>query len=232
MASLRLFSKPLSFTWLAAVPFLLVLGGCATDRSNLKIGQAETVQAVAPLTGKSVLVRNVRDARVFEEKPGNPSTPSMGFGDLASADAERLKKRAIGRKRNTFGQALGDVMLDEGQTVEGMVSKSIKDAFAESGYAIIDNPSLAKPETLIVDARIDRFWAWVKPGFWALTFSGDISTDLAVTTQTGERKLNTVVSSHAEQSRQTGVESNWIEIYDEALAIYRASLKSHISEIR
>jgi hypothetical protein len=32
-----------------------------------------------------------------------------------------VKARAIGRKRNTYGKALGDMVLEGGQTVEGVV---------------------------------------------------------------------------------------------------------------
>ena len=112
-----------------------------------------------------------------------------------------------------------------------MVSNAIKTAFNESGYAVVSNNE-AQPETLFVDARIDKFWAWMKPGFWALTLTADVASDLNVTNRTGEKKLAGTVSSHVEHSRQTGMESNWIELYQEALANYTASLKAKISEIR
>lgn len=230
MFSFSAFRRSLALA--AALPLALSLTGCATSRSELQISAPATTPAVSVQSGKTVYIRSVKDARVFEESPSNPSTPSLGFDSLKSPDASTIKQRAIARKRNGFGQAMGDILLDEGQTVEGMVGNAIKSAFGEAGYAVINNSADAKPDTLIVDARIDKFWAWMKPGFWALTLSADIATDVSVGSQAGDKKLGGTVSSHAEHSRQTAMEGNWIELYQEALATYSANLKALLSEIR
>jgi len=79
---------------------MLLLSGCATTRSELRVAApppaATAVADHAPL----IRIRSIVDARVFEQDPDHPSTPSLGFGGAEAATAE-LKSRAI--DSNTSG---------------------------------------------------------------------------------------------------------------------------------
>lgn len=203
-------SIKISFLVLSAI-----LAGCATSRSEIKLAApaASTVQAA---TGQVVVIRSVKDERVFEQEPGNPSTPSLGFEGANKASAE-LKLRAIARKRNGFGKALGDVMLEGNQTVESVVRDNLAASFEQAGYRV-KSSGADYPSALIVDVRIKRFWAWMKPGFWSLTLSADIVTDLVLSGNV----TPTTISVHAEDGRQLVTDSAWMEIIDAALTDYRA----------
>ena len=70
---------------------------------------------------------------------------------------------------------------------------------------------------MIVDVHIKQFWAWVQPGFWALTLNSHITTDLEISGTASP----TVVSVSEKDSRQLVTDSAWIEIVDKTLKDYR-----------
>lgn len=195
----------------------VALAGCATSRSEIRLSTPTTTQpAAAQATGKVAVIRSVKDERAFEQAPSEPSTPSLGFEGAAQAAAD-TKLRAIGRKRNTFGQALGDVLLQGGQTVEAVVRENLAAALRQSGYQLVEPPS-AQEAALVVDVHIKKFWAWVNPGFWSITANTNIETDLDVAGKAGA--VN--VSVHYQDSRQFVTDGTWIEVVDKALEAYRA----------
>jgi uncharacterized lipoprotein YajG len=209
-------------------PFLLAgllgatvfLTGCATSRSEIKLGGPDTGQASYTVTKtKTILVRSVTDERVFEESPQDPSMPSLGGEGVSNAPAD-IKARAIGRKRNGYGKALGDVLLENGQTVTGIVRENLTSALKRAGYRVTSNAADAGTSPTIIDVRIKKFWAWLQPGFWALTLHTNITTDLEVSGASSP----SVVTVHTKDSRQLATDSAWIEIVDKALTDYRTQV--------
>jgi uncharacterized lipoprotein YajG len=205
----------------------LVLGGCATSRSELRLesptaAQTATQNANAP----TAVIRTVKDERTFEQAPSEPSTPSLGFEGVLQATAE-AKLRAIGRKRNTFGKALGDVFLQDGQTVESVIRENLASALREAGYNV-RNESTGEPSSLVIDVHIRKFWAWVQPGFWAITVNTDIATDVNLSTTSNA----TPVTVHVEDARQFVTESAWIETVQKALHAYRGEASRKLSSIK
>jgi len=198
-----------------------VLMGCATSRSEIKLATPGAMAAPgagvvpAPATKGLAVIRTVTDGRSFEQAPDDPSTPSLGFEGAQQATAE-TKLRAIGRKRNTFGKALGDVLLQGGQTVEGVVRDTLVDAFRQSGYQVVE-AATAPPSALVVDVHVKDFWAWLNPGFWAITVNARIATDLAVAGQAGAHR----VEVHHKEPRQFVTEGAWIEAVQTALQAWR-----------
>ncbi|MGZ5096927.1 MAG: hypothetical protein ACXWG9_02510 [Usitatibacter sp.] len=199
--------------------------GCATSRSEVKLSSPGAAMSGSG-TGKVVVIRSVKDERVFEQAPHEPSTPSIGLEGTSQATAE-TKARAIGRKRNTYGQALGDVMLEPGQTVEKVVRENLAAALNQAGFQVKSAESAgANPITL--DVRIKKFWAWLNPGFWAVTVSADVATDITASSGGG---TNTV-SVHAEDKRQVVTDGAWIELIDKALQDYRAQAAAKLSNLK
>jgi hypothetical protein len=209
-----------NFGALGALLVAALLAGCATSRSEVKLASpgAESA-AAAPTTGRVVVIRNVTDERIFQDKPSEPSTPSLG-GDGASKSAPEVKARAIGRKRNTYGMALGDVLLEPGRTVEGTVRENLAAAFRQAGFQVRDS---ATAGALVVDARIRRFWSWITPGFFAVTLQTVIETDLAAP---GHSANVNVVATNSSMAPTDGV---WIESVDKALQQYREQAASKVS---
>lgn len=208
--------KTISMTALIVV--CAAITGCATSRSEIRLSAPAAATSDAA-SDKSVLIRSVVDERTFEQKPRNPSTPSLGFGGADKAAAE-VKARAIGRKRNTYGKALGDVLLEDGQTVEGIVRDNLTSALRDAGYAVVDGAP-SNTSTLIVDVHIKQFWAWFQPGFWAIKLNADIATELAF-----EGAPSRTITVHVEDKRQMAPERAWMEIVTQALDAYRAEIKA------
>jgi hypothetical protein len=159
---------------------------------------------------------------MFEQAPREPSTPSLGFEGALQAPTE-AKARAIGRKRNTFGQALGDVFLQDGQTVEGLVRSNLAAALLEAGFNV-RHEQVGEPASLVIDVHIKKFWAWIQPGFWAITVNADISTDLDISSAT----IPTSVTIHVENAHQLVTESAWIETIEKALQAYRREVSQKL----
>ena len=212
---------------LLAVSAVILLTGCATSRSVLSVNQSDT-EIVTQQTGKQVFINSVSDQRVFQENPKTQDIPSLGFGGAESATVA-IKKRAIGRKRNGFGKALGDILLEENQTVETVMRNTLKQSFAGIGYSVVDDEDSIDRNTLMVDAEIEKFWAYMTPGFWAITLTADISTKLTLTNNGVNGTTMKEISVKSEGKYQMGTESNWIEIIDKALGEYRNKAKRVLS---
>jgi hypothetical protein len=192
---------------------VVVLGsGCATGRDALRL-EVPAATAVATSSGKSALIRSVQDKRQFEEKPSKPSTPSLGETDTPAA-----RKQAVARKRNSYGKALGDVVLEEGQTVETVVRNALAVALRDAGYRVLGPQEQPRPDTLALDVSIDRFWAWMNPGFTALSFRSEIVTRIQV--NDGGRQYVKSIDAAGELSAQVGTLSKWREVLSRALTNY------------
>lgn len=209
---------------IAGFAVVLILGGCATSRSELDIAMPAIVEA-QPSSSKTVFIAAPSDERVFHENPGSPNVPSLDPGKVQN---EEITQRAVGRKRNTYGKALGDIVLKEGATVSGLTLASIAKAYGERGYRVLENAEDATPDTLFVQPTIKQFWSWLQPGFWAITISTEIGTDLAVKSATQDETIN--VSVKAEDHFQTGADGNWIQVMNKALQMYVEELKAKIAE--
>lgn len=208
------------FSKLVALCCCMVLAGCATSRSEVALHSPTVVAPAATANAEErvVVIGTVTDERTFEQAPSDPSTPSLGFGGADKATAD-IKARAIGRKRNSYGKAMGDVLLQSGHTVEGEIKENLTAAFTQAGYQVKD-PSDAGPAALTVDVHIKQFWSWFTPGVFTITLSSNIATDLAFK----GAQAPMAVSTHVEDSYGGATETNWIEITDKGLDAYRAEV--------
>lgn len=202
---------------------LLLLGGCATSRSELDITPPTTTNATPTIAGKEVLVTVVSDKRIFQANPPSADIPSLDPGrDQNTA----IKARAVGRKRNTFGKALGDILLKEGQTVESLTAASIRQAFVEKGYKVLDSKEQATGNTVFVEATIDKFWSWFSPGFWAITLNTEIASGVSI--KSAEKDTTAAVSVKASEHFQVAAEGNWTKVINNALRAFVDELKTKL----
>jgi hypothetical protein len=213
-----------SASWLA-VCVCASLAGCATTRSEIKLQGPTMSPPAATAVGDDhvVVIKSVTDERVFEQAPSDPSTPSLGFGGSDSATAQ-VKSQAIGRKRNSFGKALGDVLLQQGQTVTGVVRENLTAALLQSGYRVVPQVN-AGADAVVLDVHVKQFWSWFQPGFWAITLHSDIATDLQVEGKDTPIKIQV----HAEDKRQAATEKAWMEIMQQGLERYRAEVSKSVA---
>jgi hypothetical protein len=122
---------------------------------------------------------------------------------------------------------MGDVLLEPGKTVEGVVRENLVAALRKAGYDVRD-PGNVGSAPIFIDARIRRFWAWLTPGFWAVTLRANIETDLTISG--GNPAVN--VSVAAEQASMIPGDGAWIDVIDKALQLYRDQAASKISGLK
>ncbi len=213
------------FLTLAFATSTLFLTGCATKRGEVALQVPVSKVETAPSNGKQVYINSVVDKRIFEVKPPEPSTPSL---DPSEAQNDTMKARAVGRTRNGYGMALGDILLAENQSVHSVIKTSLKEALVDKGYHVIDSKIEITPQTYIVDVKILKFWSWMNMGFWALTISCEIETDVEFKQEGSPKTYNLHVK--AADSFQTGMESNYIEVMQKALKEYSLEAKKEIKE--
>ena len=212
-----------SLITLAFATSALLFTGCATKRGEVAL-QVPTVKAeTAPSNGQQIYINSVVDKRVFEVKPPEPNIPSL---DPSEAQSDTIKARAVGRKRNGYGMALGDILLNEGQSVNSVVKNALTEAFVGKGYQVIENKEQITPQTYIADVKIIKFWSWMNMGFWALTLSCEIETNVDIKQEGNPQTYSLHVK--AADSFQTGMESNYIEVMQKALQQYIAEAKTEI----
>ena len=71
--------------------------------------------------------------------------------------------------------------------------------------------------SLLVDVHIRKFWAWLQPGFWAITVHGDIATDVEIA---GGAEPVAIVASVAD-GRQLVTDGAWLETIEKTLQAWR-----------
>lgn len=211
---------------LPVMALIASLGGCATNRSVIIPANPAATMPARPVTkARTVYIRAVTDERVFEEAPKDPSTPSLGFGGAAQAPAD-VKAHAIGRKRNTFGQALGDILLEKSVTVTDVILENLTAALNVAGYKVTTSSAEAGPQPLVVDVHVKQFWEWVQPGFFALTLHADITTDLEIS----DLHEPIALSVRATHSFQIANDDSWIEMLEQGLQEYRGLVVSRSAD--
>jgi len=201
------------------VASIAILAGCATSRSEIRLSTpAAAPAAAANPSGPVAVIRTVNDDRKFGETPNDPSVPSLGFEGAAQAPAD-VKSRAIGRKRNAYGKALGDVLLESGQTVESVIRENLAASLQQAGYQVKAQKD-APDAPLMIDVSIGKFWAWLQPGFWAIKLHTQIATDLRFNGANDATPL----ALKREESLQIVTDGAWMEGIGKALEAYRAAV--------
>lgn len=119
------------------------------------------------------------------------------------------------------------MLLKEGETVQSLTNQSIQQAFTEKGYTVLSSKDQVTKDTYIVDANIQKFWAWMNPGFWQITLSSEISTDLAIKAPKGATSQQ--ISVKAADGYQVATEANWTEIIQKSIQLYINDLKSKLN---
>ncbi|MEX2451676.1 MAG: hypothetical protein WD407_12535 [Rhodospirillales bacterium] len=183
---------------------VLALGAsaCAVDRSVIALQQAEEFKN--PTDGTAVKITEVKDARIFLAAPPTPDIPSLSDREDNSA---AIKSRAIARKRNGYGMAIGDVILPEGQTVAGVVEKAIAEGFKGAGYRVHKPGDSGYDVAASISARIDQFWAWVNIGFASGTLNNKSTVNVRAPLPGLEQGAD--VNVHVKESLMAVFESDW-----------------------
>lgn len=209
-------------TLILAVFIPLLLNACASNRGVISLN-IPAPQSEAKYNNETIFIKSVTDNRIFEEKPTSPNIPSLGFGGAEKASVT-LKKRAVARKRNAYGKALGDIILQEGETVESIIKGSLARSFTELGYKVINEKSQITKDTIIIEASINKFWSWMNIGFWTLGLTSEIDVKIMLEKHNEVRKISAVY----EERFMTARGSNWIKIMNKNLDNFNDEVKKSI----
>jgi hypothetical protein len=176
---------------------------------------------------KTLYINSVTDNRIFQKNPRSPNIPSLGFTAKEEEAIKSIQKRAIARKRNSFGKALGDILLEENQTVELVVRKLLIKSFTELGYDIIDNQEDLKDNTIVIDTSIEKFWSWMNMGF-KISLTTEIETKITITKPLNDTKDIYVKYS---DSYFAASGSNWLEVMKKCMQKYTERVKEDFRTI-
>ncbi|MCX5701018.1 MAG: hypothetical protein NTZ63_05710 [Candidatus Omnitrophica bacterium] len=202
---------------------IFMLTGCASNRGYLTVDLPQ--HSIANDNGKQVFIRSVVDNRIFENRPRTPDVPSLGFKGSDQASKE-IKSRAIARKRNGYGRALGDILLDENQSVEFIATEMIKNSLYSLGYTVTNNKDEAKRDAIIMDVSIDKFWSWINVGVWTLRIDAQIKTTMNITFP-GDKKTVTI-EALVNNPCQMGNTANWRKAIRMVIEAYISEAKDKL----
>lgn len=194
-----------------ALAALVMVTGCATSRSVVSVGSQSSYNSANPTEGVAVRIETV-DARTFEMKPPTPDIPSLKDGAITNT---ATTSRAIGRKRNGYGKALGDILLPEGQTVAMVAGDAITDGFRQSGYRVLKAGDAGYEQAITVSAKVKQYWAWVDIGFWALTLHS--RAEVVLTSSLKGLESGLIVQSEAKKQSGAAFETDWQDIANKGL---------------
>jgi len=199
---------------------LFLVAGCATSRSIVDI---KVAPGPDPANGKPVKIMHVTDGRIFEATPRTQSIPSLNEEEIKDVG---ITSRAIGRKRNTYGKALGDFLLPEQRTVQDLIREAMTKALREKGYSVVEQNSAAYEGALPLEADITQLWAYMTPGFWSLTLESEIKVTVKgeIFPVTREEKIR----GYGRMSAQAAFESNYVEVVRAAIEDFVKNLKEKL----
>jgi hypothetical protein len=214
---------PMKHPIIALVSFSIIglTSGCVTGRRSLGIEVPPAESSTAVASKGALSIGQVTDSREFVNKPDSPSTPSIN-GDVKLLSAE-AKSTFIGRQRNTWGHAEGDIVLPDGQNVQGKVSELLREGLKRRGYSVTGGAPIS------VSAEVQQFWTWMTPGFFALSFEAQLECKVTVTN--GAKQSTFVVKGYGLNHGQFAKDSNWREAYDIAVQDFLKNLDAGLSTI-
>jgi hypothetical protein len=198
----------------------LVLGGCATSRSVVDV---RVSPGPNPANGKAVKILQIIDSRKFEVAPRTQSVPSLNEEEIKDS---KITSRAVGRKRNGYGKAMGDFMLPEQRTVQDLVREAMTKALREKGYSVVEQNSVAYQNALPLEADIGQLWVYMTPGFWSLTL--EFETILKIKGNVFPTSNEEQIRGYAQMSTQVGTESNYIETIQNGIEDFIKNFKEKL----
>jgi hypothetical protein len=209
--------------WFVLIGVLALEAGCVVGRRTIDLPIAAPATAPPQARGH-IYIAAVTDARAFQNKPDDPSTPSIDgdVGTLTAADKDHM----IGRQRNGFGHAMGDIALPTGDSVTQRTRALLAQGLARAGYLISTSPGA--PNTATV--AINEFWAWSTPGFATISFEAKINCTLTIDDGDGNQHTLTV-KGYGLNHGQFAKNVNWQEAYTPAFDDFETNLGSELQKL-
>jgi uncharacterized lipoprotein YajG len=208
-------SKLIKGLFLSVAVFMLA--GCATSRGYLDLTIPQ--ETITKQNGMQVYIRSIQDNREFQIRPSSPDIPS--FGSKKDQADQTIKSRTIARKRNGYGKAMGNIFLEENQSVQTVIYDAVKNSLNSLGFDVTNDKNSAKSDAIVMDISIDKFWSWMNIGVWTLRVDTIIKTSISVVTPA----KTFITETYAKNPCQVGSAANWKKAM-------RMAINSYISEIK
>lgn len=204
-----------------ALALILFSSGCVTGRRMVDLPVSKAAPLVAPSKG-TVAIGSIVDARHFENKPSDPSIPSIN-GDVTTLSADQ-RAAFIGRQRNTYGHAMGDIVLPSGDTVQARVKELLIEGFARHGYTVATDATGKDA----ADVTIDQFWAWFTPGMWSVDFEARVYCTFTV--HRGQNTQTFTVKGYGMNHGQVARDANWRQAYSRAFEDFLSKFDQELTK--
>lgn len=201
----------------------LLLASFASGCATRSVVDVTVPRADAPATQYYVAIVQVNDRRSFEASPRNPSVPSLE--NPAEIQDRAIRSRAIARKRNGWGQAMGDILLPERSTVEELVRQAMTTALRESGYAVVEDKSNVSEKPIPLSIDIQQFWSWFTPG---VPVSMEFESILVIKNEKLLTNPGEPVRGYAIVRAMGATDSGWQRTVQEGIADLIHKLKARI----
>ncbi len=166
----------------------------------------------------AVFIAEIKDSRGFEQKPKIPETPSVS-GKLETKSPSELSS-LIGRQRNGYGGAMGSVALQE-SSVQAETRKLVEASLKARGYTIASSAEGARE----LNIDIQKFWAWMVPGFVSIGFESELDLTLRTNDQTVS------VTGKGNNEGQIASDANWALTYKRAFQDLLDNLENGLTVI-
>ena len=200
---------------------VLLQSGCVLGRRTIDLSIPSA--AASPSLKGEISIASVVDKRIFENKPRVPSIPSVdGNVDLLTADQKALM---IGRQRNTYGMAMGDIALPADDSVLKRAKLLLEEGLKRRGYRIsseADAPHSAR-------ISIDEFWAWFTPGFWSISFESRVYCTIEL--KRLDDTFTVIVKGYGVTHGQVASDANWQLAYDLAFRDFLSKLDAELEKV-
>jgi len=207
------------FLQITTILFLVLLSGCVLGRRTVDL-PVQSFSDSAMEKGE-IFIGTIDDNRTFQNKPSDPSMPSID-GDVHSLTPQE-KGMMIGRQRGGFGNAAGDVALPANDSVVARTRRLLEEGFKKRGYSITQDSRAPNS----ANAIIHKFWGWFTPGFWTITFEATVNCTIALTKPDGPATI--IVQGYGRNQGQVASDANWQLTYQRAFQDFLSKLDSQLS---
>lgn len=198
----------------------LLTSGCVTGRRSVAL--VVPPSAAAPETVGTVHLGSITDARTFMNRPPDPWIPSVE-GDVAAMSADQ-KATMIGRQRNTYGRALGDVALPAGSSVAQVTRTLIEQGLKQRGFSTTADAGAP----ISIDVSIDEFWGWFTPGMWVVSFEARVYCTLTI--KSSDQSTQAVIKGYGINRGQVASDANWQLAYRRAFEDFLLKIGPELSK--
>lgn len=205
---------------LTTILFLVLLTGCVLGRRTIDL----PIQSLSTGTEQKseIFIGDIKDNRAFQNKPSDPSIPSID-GDVHSLTPPE-KGMMIGRQRGGFGNAAGDVALPANDSVVMRTRHLLEEGFKSRGYMITSDATAPTSAS----ATINKFWAWFTPGFWTITFEAHVNYTIRLTKPEGPSTI--ILQGYGRNQGQVASDANWQLAYQRAFQDFLSKLDARLAQ--